>query len=57
MSRFTNLATGVVVSVSHEKDDRFVEGWERIDGKSKPAPKVESDAPKRGPGRPKKSED
>jgi len=48
MSKFRNLDTGVVVSVSDEKDDRFTAGWVDAD-----APEVE---PKRSPGRPKKSE-
>ena len=40
MSRFENTATGVVVSVADEKDDRFGEGWVKVDEKSpKPAPK------------------
>lgn len=44
MSKFKNSATGVVVSVSDEKDNRFTDGWEPVD----------KEAPKRG--RPKKSE-
>ena len=48
MSRFRNLNTGVVVSVSDEKDARFAEGWEPAEA---PAPEA-----KRSPGRPKKSE-
>lgn len=43
MGRFRNSDTGVVVSVSDDKDDRFASGW------------VPADAPeKRGPGRPRK---
>lgn len=46
MGKFRNEQTGVVVSVSDEKDARFGEGW------------VSADQPeKRGPGRPKKSSD
>lgn len=45
MSRFKHSGTGVVVSVSDEKDDRFGADWVRVDGK---------EAPKRG--RPKKSD-
>lgn len=39
MSRFENTSTGVVVSVADEKDDRFADGWKKVDEKSKPAPK------------------
>jgi len=46
MSRFTNLETGITVSVDDSKDDRFVSGWEPADGPAK-----------RAPGRPKKSDD
>lgn len=46
MSRFRNLTTGIVVSVSDEKDTRFGSDWVSAD-----APVVE---PKRSPGRPKK---
>lgn len=28
MSKFRNLATGVVVSVDDSKDGRFADGWE-----------------------------
>ena len=46
MSKFRNELTGIVVSVDDSKDVRFSEGW------------VSTDAPeKRGPGRPKKSEE
>lgn len=48
MGRHRNKATGVVVSVSDEKDGRFDEGWESADSQPSPV--------KRGPGRPKKSE-
>lgn len=48
MGRFRNVDTGVVVSVSSEKDDRFTTGWVDAD-----APESE---PKRSPGRPKKSD-
>jgi len=34
MSKFRNLSTGVVVSVSDEKDIRFVDGWESADVKA-----------------------
>lgn len=47
MSRFRNLTSGVVVSVSDEKDDRFVNGWESADAETpkrgRPAKKSESD--------------
>jgi hypothetical protein len=43
MSRFRNLSTGVVVSVSSEKDDRFADGWES------------AEEAKRTPGRTSKS--
>lgn len=46
MSRFRNEQTGVVVSVADEKDARFGEGWVSADAE-----------PKRGPGRPKKSDE
>jgi hypothetical protein len=46
MSKFRNTSTQVVVSVDDSKDDRFAEGWEPADAE-----------PKRGPGRPKKTED
>mgnify|MGYP003433902401 FL=1 len=46
MGKFINDLTGVVVSVSDEKDARFGEGWSNTD---KPE--------KRGPGRPKKPVD
>ena len=39
MSKHRNLNTGVVVSVSDEKDDRFVDGWEPAD---KPKPQSKS---------------
>ena len=32
MSRFRSTSTEVVVSVADEKDDRFGEGWKRVDG-------------------------
>lgn len=39
MSKFINTNTQVVVSVADEKDDRFGEGWEKVEetkpGKSK----------------------
>ena len=31
MSKFINTNTQVVVSVADEKDDRFGEGWEKVD--------------------------
>ncbi len=31
MSRFINDTTGVVVSVADEKDDRFENGWTRVE--------------------------
>jgi hypothetical protein len=47
MGKFIQDGTGIVVSVADEKDERFVSGWSAY-----------SDAePKRGPGRPKKSDD
>ena len=49
MSKFRNVDTGVVVSVADEKDARFDTGWV-------PAETPEAE-PKRGPGRPKKSDD
>jgi hypothetical protein len=45
MSKFTNDETGVVVSVDDSKDDRYLQGWTR------------EGSEKRGPGRPKKSDD
>lgn len=46
MSRFKNSNTGVVVSVDDSKDDRFADGWVSAEAETK-----------RGPGRPKKTED
>jgi hypothetical protein len=48
MGRFIQDGTGVVVSVDDSKDDRFASGWKPFDG---------DDTPKRGPGRPKKTEE
>jgi hypothetical protein len=31
MSKFINTNTKVVVSVADEKDDRFAEGWDKVD--------------------------
>lgn len=45
MARLTNAVTGVTVNVSDEKVARLGAGWESADAE-----------PKRGPGRPKKSE-
>ena len=47
MSRFRNLLTGIVVSVSDEKDARFADGWVSAE-----APVEE---PKRAPVRTKKN--
>jgi len=46
MSRFIQDGTGVAISVSDDKDYRYESGW-------KPADALE----KRGPGRPKKTEE
>ncbi len=44
MSKFKHSGTGVVVSVSDEKDDRFGADWVRVDGKGdKPARVPKSD--------------
>jgi len=51
MSRFVQDGTGIVVTVADHKDERFGKGWVSAD--SQPAP-VEV---KRGPGRPKKSDE
>lgn len=32
MSRFKNTKTGIVVSVADDKDARFTNGWQAIDG-------------------------
>lgn len=34
MSRFRNTTTNVVVNVDDTKDDRFGDGWERLDTES-----------------------
>jgi hypothetical protein len=51
MSRFRNSDTDVVVSVSDDKDERFGEGWVSADSQPSGVP------PKRGPGRPKKTDE
>ena len=54
MGRWTNEATGARVSVADEKDSRFGSGWRSADAPVDVADEVA--APKRGPGRPKKSD-
>lgn len=52
MGKWINEVTGARVSVADEKDYRFADGWRSADA-AEPVP-VE---PKRGPGRPKKTEE
>jgi hypothetical protein len=42
MSKFENLATGIVVSVDDSKDERFGDGWKAAG--DKPAPRRKASA-------------
>lgn len=37
MGKFTNLKTGVVVSVADSKDERFSSGWKRVGDPASPS--------------------